>query len=209
MSERTPKQPLNDPEYTVPEYSVLLPSDEAENSTVESSATEDNAPGDSAPEQTTTGYTAPVASEQVIPKRPQAMRNVMWCAVAMIALMVLSSSLRILLPSQSYIDFEMVVRTLFSMLAFTLFASIIPIFILWKVWDGREWARILTIIGNAFAVANGQNLMFCEDAARRLNNVFRCASFCEAFDIRVEHQESLHPHNAVARIHWKGSKNVT
>ncbi|WP_130951518.1 GTP cyclohydrolase, FolE2/MptA family [Klebsiella pneumoniae] len=27
--------------------------------------------------------------------------------------------------------------------------------------------------------------------------------------IRVEHQESLHPHNAVARIHWKGSKNVT
>ena len=34
MSERTPKQPLNDPEYTVPEYSVLLPSDEAENSTV-------------------------------------------------------------------------------------------------------------------------------------------------------------------------------
>ena len=41
MSERTPKQPLNDPEYTVPEYSVLLPSDEAENSTVESGAAED------------------------------------------------------------------------------------------------------------------------------------------------------------------------
>lgn len=54
-----------------------------------------------------------------------------------------------MLPWQSYIDFEMVVRTFFSMLAFTLFASIIPIFILWKVWDGREWARILTIIGNA------------------------------------------------------------
>lgn len=153
MSERTPKQPLNDPEYTVPEYSVLLPSDEAENSTVESSATEDNAPGDSAPEQTTTGYTAPVASEQVIPKRPQAMRNVMWCAAAIIVLGPLSNFLPIL--SRSYIDFEMVVRTLFSMLAFTLFASIIPIFILWKVWDGREWARILTIIGNAFAVANG------------------------------------------------------
>ena len=177
MSERTPKQPLNDPEYTVPEYSVLLPSDEAENSTAggdaafnnvtsgsaaDNSAAEGNAPGGSAsehdastPEQTTTGYTATVSAEQVIPERPKAMRNVMWCAVAMIALMVLSSSLRILLPSQSYIDFEMVVRTLFSMLAFTLFASIIPIFILWKVWDGREWARILTIIGNAFEVANG------------------------------------------------------
>ncbi len=143
MSERTPKQPLNDPEYTVPEYSVLLPSDEAENSTVESSAAEDNAPGDSAPEhastpeQATTGYreatadyTATVSAEQVIPKRPQAMRSVIWCATAMIALGTLSNFLSVMLPWQSYIDFEMVVRTLFSMLAFTLFASIIPIFIL-------------------------------------------------------------------------------
>ena len=60
-----------------------------------------------------------------------------------------------MLPWQSYIDFEMVVRTLFSMLAFTLFASIIPIFILWKVWDGREWARILAIIYCALAAASG------------------------------------------------------
>lgn len=177
MSERTPKQPLNDPEYTVPEYSVLLPSDEAENSTAggdaafnnvtsgsaaDNSAAEGNAPGGSAsehdastPEQTTTGYTATVSAEQVIPKRPQAMRSVMWCAAAIIVLGTLSNFLSVMLPWQSYIDFEMVVRTLFSMLAFTLFASIIPIFILWKVWDGREWARILTIIGNAFAAANG------------------------------------------------------
>ena len=118
MSERTPKQPLNDPEYTVPEYSVLLPSDEAENSTVESSAAEDNAPGDSAPEhastpeQATTGYreatadyTATVSAEQVIPKRPQAMRSVIWCATAMIALGTLSNFLRVMLPWQSYIDF--------------------------------------------------------------------------------------------------------
>jgi len=168
MSERTPKQPLNDPEYTVPEYSVLLPSDEAENSTVESGAAEDNAPGDSAPEhastpkQTTPGYreatadyTATVSAEQVIPKRPQAMRSVIWCATAMIALGTLSNFLSVMLPWQSYIDFEMVVRTLFSMLAFTLFASIIPIFILWKVWDGREWARILAIIYCALAAASG------------------------------------------------------
>lgn len=162
MSERTPKQPLNDPEYTVPEYSVLLPSDEAENSTVESSAAEDNAPGDSAPEHATTGYreatadyTATVSAEQVIPKRPQAMRSVIWCATAMIALGTLSNFLRVMLPWQSYIDFEMVVRTLFSMLAFTLFASIIPIFVLWKIWDGREWARILTIIYCALAAASG------------------------------------------------------
>ncbi|WP_314643788.1 multidrug ABC transporter permease [Rothia mucilaginosa] len=179
MSERTPKQPLNDPEYTVPEYSVLLPSDEAKNSTaeddaashnvasgnaastnaapsgaVDNNAAEDNASGGSAPEQTITGYTAPVASEQVIPKRPQAMRSVMWCATAMIALRVLSSSLSILLPDQSYIDFEMVMSVLFSMLAFTLLASIIPIFVLWKIWEGREWARVITIIYSALMAAN-------------------------------------------------------
>lgn len=174
MSERTPKQPLNDPEYTVPEYSVLLPSDEAENSTVEgdaassnvasgiaadSSSAEDNAPGDSAsehasiPEQTTTGYTAPVASEQVIPKRPQAMRSVMWCAAAIIVLGPLSNFLPIL--SWSYIDFEMVVSVLFSALVVTLIISAIPIFVLWKIWDGREWARILTIIYCALAAASG------------------------------------------------------
>lgn len=174
MSERTPKQPLNDPEYTVPEYSVLLPSNEAENSTAEgdavssnvisgnvadTSAAEDNAPGGSTsehastPEQTTTGYTAPVASEQIIPERPKAMRSVMWCAAAIIVLGPLSNFLPIL--SGSYIDFETVVSVLFSALVVTLIISAIPIFILWKIWDGREWARILTIIYCALAAASG------------------------------------------------------
>lgn len=173
MSERTPKQPLNDPEYTVPEYSVLLPSSEAENSTAggdaafnnvtsdsaaDNSAAEGNAPGGSAPEhastpeQTITGYTAPVASEQVIPKRPQAMRSVMWCAAAIIVLGPLSNFLPIL--SRSYIDFEMVVSVLFSALVVTLIISAIPIFVLWKIWDGREWARSLTIIYSALMAAN-------------------------------------------------------
>ena len=174
MSERTPKQPLNDPEYTVPEYSVLLPSSEAENSTAggdaafnnvtsgsaaDNSAAEGNAPGGSAsehasiPEQTTTGYTVYPASEQVIPKRPQAMRSVMWCAAAIIVLGPLSNFLPIL--SRSYIDFEMVVSVLFSALVVTLIISAIPIFVLWKIWDGREWARILTIIYCALAAASG------------------------------------------------------
>lgn len=181
MSERTPKQPLNDPEYTVPEYSVLLPSDEAKNSTAEDDtassnvasgsaaytiAAEDNAPGGSTsehastPEQTTTGYreatagyTVYPASEQIIPERPKAMRSVMWCAAAIIVLGPLSNFLPIL--SGSYIDFETVVSVLFSALVVTLIISAIPIFVLWKIWDGREWARILTIIYCALAAASG------------------------------------------------------
>ena len=156
MSEHTPKQPLNDPEYTVPEYSVLLPSDEAKNSTAE-----DNAPGDSTPEHATTGYREATAgydataSERVIPERPKDMRNVMRCAAAMIVVKVLSSSLWILLPGGSYVDSERAMSVLFSTLVVTFFFfSIIPIFVLWKIWEGREWARVITIIYSALMVAN-------------------------------------------------------
>lgn len=50
----------------------------------------------------------------------------------------------------------------------------------------------------AFARANGGNLMFCEDAARRLQKALDADASLSDFHIRVEHQESLHPHDAVA-----------
>ena len=54
----------------------------------------------------------------------------------------------------------------------------------------------------AFALANGQNLMFCEDAARRLNQALKRAPGINAFHIRVVHAESLHAHDAVADSRW-------
>ncbi len=54
----------------------------------------------------------------------------------------------------------------------------------------------------AFALANGQNLMFCEDAARRLNSAIKAIPAVEGFCIRVIHAESLHSHDAVAESHW-------
>lgn len=54
----------------------------------------------------------------------------------------------------------------------------------------------------AFALANGQNLMFCEDAARRLNTVLQKTSGVEAFKLKVVHAESLHSHDAVAESYW-------
>lgn len=50
----------------------------------------------------------------------------------------------------------------------------------------------------AFALANGSNLMFCEDAARRIQKALDADARLGDFHIRVEHQESLHPHDAVA-----------
>ncbi|MBM3110037.1 GTP cyclohydrolase I FolE2 [Pseudomonas sp. P66] len=54
----------------------------------------------------------------------------------------------------------------------------------------------------AFALANGQNLMFCEDAARRLHQALRSMSWLSGFALRVEHAESLHAHDAVAHSQW-------
>lgn len=54
----------------------------------------------------------------------------------------------------------------------------------------------------AFALANGQNLMFCEDAARRLHETLRQQSGVEGFKLRVVHAESLHAHDAVACSEW-------
>ena len=50
----------------------------------------------------------------------------------------------------------------------------------------------------AFALANGSNLMFCEDAARRIQKVLDADPRITDFHVRLEHQESLHPHDAVA-----------
>jgi GTP cyclohydrolase I len=50
----------------------------------------------------------------------------------------------------------------------------------------------------AFALANGSNLMFCEDAARRIQKVLDADERVADFHVRVAHHESLHPHDAVA-----------
>ena len=54
----------------------------------------------------------------------------------------------------------------------------------------------------AFALANGQNLMFCEDAARRLNVALKSTAGVKGFSLKVVHAESLHSHDAVAESRW-------
>lgn len=53
--------------------------------------------------------------------------------------------------------------------------------------DEQEFARI-----------NGRNLLFCEDAARRIKHVLQKESQLNGFWLRVHHHESLHPHDATA-----------
>ncbi|WP_299876252.1 GTP cyclohydrolase FolE2 [uncultured Cocleimonas sp.] len=57
-----------------------------------------------------------------------------------------------------------------------------------------------------FARLNAANLMFCEDAARRVQAALESDNTLEDFWIRVNHMESLHPHDAVAIV-TKGLKD--
>lgn len=52
----------------------------------------------------------------------------------------------------------------------------------------------------AFAELNAANLMFCEDAARRVAAALSADARIERYDVTVAHFESLHPHDAVARV---------
>ncbi len=52
----------------------------------------------------------------------------------------------------------------------------------------------------AFARLNGENLMFCEDAARRLQEALEADSRYLDFWARASHRESLHPHDAIAVV---------
>jgi len=52
----------------------------------------------------------------------------------------------------------------------------------------------------AFALLNGQNLMFCEDAGRRIKTALNADERILDFWARCTHYESLHPHNAVSVV---------
>ena len=153
MSERTPKQPLNDPEYTVPEYSVLLPSDEAKNSTAESNA----APETSASEHATTGYreatvgyTAPTASERAGRVRPKALRSAKRCMTVIIILLLFRNIQTFILLGD--LTSSLGALSLLFALGFPLIFILIQIFLFWKTWEGHRWAHILILMCSAYEV---------------------------------------------------------
>ena len=57
----------------------------------------------------------------------------------------------------------------------------------------------------AFAELNAANLMFCEDAARRVAAALANDARVDRYEVRVAHFESLHPHDAVARVSGRNS----
>ena len=177
MSERTPKLPLNNPEYTVPEYSVLLPSNEPESSTVEgdgtsnntatnnaaptgavdNNAAEDNAPSNGAPEHATTGYRDATAgyvaaSEHAGWVRPKALRSAKRCTTAIIILSLFTTIQLFLLFGKPIAGVETLPDLVVRMLGYPLLFVLIQICLFWMTWKGHRWAHILTLIYSAYEV---------------------------------------------------------
>ena len=57
----------------------------------------------------------------------------------------------------------------------------------------------------AFTRLNAENLMFCEDAARRVAAALAVDPRVARFEAKVAHFESLHAHDAVARVSGAGA----
>lgn len=121
-------------------------------STGESGKPHEQAHGD---EKATAGSTAPAAPKVVLPPRPKALRGVMWCATAII---ILSAIQRIYVSIHNEVPdrvMENMPGIIISGIFATFIFSLIPIFVLRRLWKGRRWAYFLTLFGSAFAVFVG------------------------------------------------------
>ena len=105
--------------------------------------------------EATAASTAPAAPQVVLPPRPKALRGVMWCATAII---ILSAIQRIYVSIHNEVPdrvTEMMPGIIISGIFATFIFSLIPIFVLRRLWKGRRWAYFLTLFGSAFAVFVG------------------------------------------------------
>ena len=118
----------------------------------ESGKPQEQAHGD---EKATAGSTAPAVPKVVLPPRPKALRGVMWCATAII---ILSAIQRIYVSIHNEVPdrvMENMPGIIISGIFATFIFSLIPIFVLRRLWKGRRWAYFLTLFGSAFAVFVG------------------------------------------------------
>lgn len=106
-------------------------------------------------EKATAGSTAPAAPKVVLPPRPKTLRGVMWCATVII---ILSAIQRIYVSIHNEVPdrvMENMPGIIISGIFATFIFSLIPIFVLRRLWKGRRWAYFLTLFGSAFVVFVG------------------------------------------------------
>lgn len=121
-------------------------------STGESGKPHEQAHGD---EKATAGSTAPAAPKVVLPPRPKALRGVMRCFVAIMAVEATHKIFLHMIDGRSAGGVELWVGFIIPGVVLLLVEHAIPMFVLWRLWRGRFWAYVVIFISFAYIAIRG------------------------------------------------------
>ena len=103
----------------------------------------------------TTASTAPAAPKVMLPPRPKALRGVMRCFVAIMAVEAIHKIFLHMIDGRSAGGVELWVGFIIPGIVLLLVEHAIPMFVLWRLWRGRLWAYVVIFISFAFIAIRG------------------------------------------------------
>ncbi len=106
-------------------------------------------------EKATAGSTAPAAPKVVLPPRPKALRSVMRCFVAIMAVEATHKIFLHMIDGRSAGGIELWVGFIIPGVVLLLVEHAIPMFVLWRLWRGRFWAYVVIFISFAYIAIRG------------------------------------------------------
>lgn len=106
-------------------------------------------------EKATTEPTAPAAPEVVLPPRPKALRSVMRCFVAIMAVEATHKIFLHMIDGRSAGGIELWMGFIIPGVVLLLVEHAIPMFVLWRLWRGRFWAYVVIFISFAYIAIRG------------------------------------------------------
>lgn len=109
-------------------------------------------------EKATAGSTAPAAPaapKVVLPPRPKALRGVMRCFVAIMAVEATHKIFLHMIDGRSADGVELWVGFIIPGVVLLLVEHAIPMFVLWRLWRGRFWAYVVIFISFAYIAIRG------------------------------------------------------
>lgn len=121
-------------------------------STGEAGKPHEQAHGD---EKATAGSTAPAVPKVVLPPRPKALRGVMRCFVAIMAVEAIHKIFLHMIDGRSAGGVELWVGFIIPGIVLLLVEHAIPMFVLWRLWRGRFWAYVVIFISFAYIAIRG------------------------------------------------------
>lgn len=105
--------------------------------------------------EATAASTAPAAPQVVLPPRPMALRIVMRCFVAIMAVEAAHKIFLHMIDGHSAGGVELWVGFIIPGFALLFVVHAIPMFVLWRLWRGRFWAYVVIFISFAFIAIRG------------------------------------------------------